>query len=100
MTRLSLPSRPWLEISLRTALAILGGYALTYAFTAALARVLPLPRVDAVIVATLLSFVFYLGFILWSFAGIPLRRLALVIAVATPTLALLGFWPNLLERLG
>lgn len=90
---------PWLDIGLRTALAILGGYSFTYAATAALARLLPLARVDAVVVATLLSFVVYLVFVLWVFAEHSLRRVLLGLGFTLP-LAVIGFWPQLLEHLG
>jgi hypothetical protein len=100
VSRSTLLSRPWLDIALRSALAILGGYAFTYAFTAALARLLPLPRFDAVMIATEIAFIVYLAYLLWSFAGVSLRRLALVTATGTLGLALIGFWPQLLERLG
>jgi len=89
------PRQHWLVMN-RILLAILGGYAFTYAFTAALARVLPMARVDALVAASLLSFVIYLSFILWAFAAASLRRVALVAATAIP-LAALGFWPQLLE---
>lgn len=96
MTRIA---SPWLDIGLRTTLAVLGGYAFTYAVTAALARLLPLARIDALVVATLLSFVLYLAFILWVFAAHSLRRVLLTLATGLP-LAAIGFWPPLLERLG
>lgn len=96
MTRIA---SPWLDIGLRTVLAILGGYAFTYAATAALARLLPLARIDAVVVATLLSFVLYLAFILWVFAAHSLRRVLMALATGLP-LAAIGFWPQLLEHLG
>jgi len=54
---------------MRSALAILGGYAFTYAFTAALARLLPLPAADALVVATLPAFLVYTIAILWGFCG-------------------------------
>jgi hypothetical protein len=90
---------PWPDIGLRTALAVLGGYAFTYAVTGALARLLPLARIDAVVVATLLSFVVYLAFILWVFAVHSLRPVLIALGCALP-LAAIGFWPQLLERLG
>lgn len=43
----------------RSLAAILGGYALAASATALLAVVLPLPRADAVVTATLLSFLLY-----------------------------------------
>lgn len=100
MSRTISPSRPWLDITLRSGLAILGGYALTYSFTAALSRLLPLARVDAALTATLLSFAVYLALILWSFTSIRLKKLSLVIAASTLALAIIGFWPQLLERIG
>lgn len=84
----------WLDTTCRVLLAVLGGYAFTYAATAALARLLPLARFDAAVVATLLSFVIYLAFILWVFAARSLRRVLVGVAAALP-LALIGFWPNL-----
>ena len=91
--------RPWLNITLRSSLAIGGGYALTYCFTAALARLLPLDRFDATLVASLVSFIIYLAFILWAFATHSLRRVATSLLVIPP-LALIGFWPQMLEMLG
>lgn len=78
----------------RLLLAVCGGYAVTYAFTAALARLLPLPAVDAAIIATLLSFVVYPLFVLWVFACQQPRQLLLGTALALP-LYVIGFWPQL-----
>lgn len=83
----------------RIVAAVLGGYAFTYAFTAALARLLPLDPVDALIVATVLSFAVYTGAILWAFACRSARRAWAGLALGVP-LALIGFWPQLMERLG
>ena len=49
-------SKPWLDLASRVGLAIFGGYAFTYAATAALARLLPLQRFDAAMLPSLLSF--------------------------------------------
>ena len=99
MTRPVSQSRSaWLDIATRTVLAILGGYAFTYAATAALARLLPLDRVDALTTASLLSFMVYLAFILWAFAAASVRRVLVGLGVAVP-LAAIGFWPQLLETL-
>ena len=43
----------------RSTAALLGGYVLSYAATACLARILPLSATDAIIVATLPAFIFY-----------------------------------------
>ncbi|AHL76295.1 iron transporter [Stutzerimonas stutzeri] len=99
MTRSVSQSRnAWPEIAIRTALAILGGYAFTYAFTAALAQVLPLDKVDALAISSLLSFVIYLAFILWAFAAASLKRVLVGVCMALP-LAAIGFWPQLLGAL-
>lgn len=88
----------WPERLARIVLAILGGYAFTYAFTAALARLLPMARVDALVTASLLSFIVYLAFLLWAFTAASLRRVTLAVAAAIP-LAAIGFWPQVLELL-
>lgn len=99
MTRSAIQSRSARPaIAARTALALLGGYAFTYAFTAALARLLPLDPVDAVTAASLLSFVVYLVFMLWVFAAASLRRVLVGVGLTVP-LAAIGFWPQLMEVL-
>ncbi|MBD9414276.1 iron transporter [Pseudomonas sp. PDM16] len=82
----------------RTLAAILGGYAFTYAFTAALARLLPLTPSDALVVATLPAFVIYPLAILWAFACDSAARAWYGVALAVP-LALVGFWPQLSRAL-
>ncbi|WAB99715.1 MULTISPECIES: iron transporter [Pseudomonas] len=88
----------WLLILSRSSAALVGGYALTYAASACLARLLPLSPADAVIVATLPAFVFYTAVILWAFASRDAVRAWLPLALAAP-LALIGFWPQVLEWL-
>ncbi|MFO3724385.1 iron transporter [Pseudomonas sp. HLMP] len=83
----------WLAIFSRSAAALLGGYAFSYAATACLARVLPLAPGDAVIVATLPAFVFYTAAILWAFASRDALHAWMPLAISVP-LALLGFWPQ------
>lgn len=83
----------WPMLSRITA-AILGGYAFTYAATAALARLLPLDKADALISATLLSFAVYTGAILWAFACRSAVRAWAGLALGLP-LAAIGFWPQL-----
>ena len=55
-------------VAARTVAAIAGGYVLTSIASALVAVALPLPRADAVTIATLLSFVIYTCVILWVFA--------------------------------
>lgn len=78
--------------------AIVGGYGFTYAFTAALARVLPVNKVDALISATLLSFAVYTSAVLWAFACRSARRAWAGLALGLP-LAVIGFWPQLMESM-
>lgn len=88
-------TRPvWLLIVSRAAAALLGGYAFSYAVTAFLARVLPMPATDAVIVASLPSFAFYTGAFIWAFASRDALRAWWPAALAAP-LAIVGFWPQL-----
>lgn len=82
----------------RIAAALLGGYLFTYAFTAALARLLPLGKIDAMIIASLLSFAVYTLAILWAFACRSATRAWAGLSLALP-LAAMGFWSNGLELL-
>ncbi|HDS1737041.1 iron transporter [Pseudomonas sp. BP8] len=88
----------WLRILSRSAAALLGGYALSYAATACLARILPLAPADAIIVATLPAFIFYTLTILWAFASRDALRAWAPLALAAP-LALIGFWPQAMRWL-
>lgn len=88
-----------LSIVSRLLAALLGGYALTYAATAALAKALPVEPVDAVIIASLPAFALYTAVIIWAFAARSAIRLWASLGIATLTLALFAFWPRLLERL-
>jgi len=92
-------STAWVPILSRTVAALVGGYGFTYAFTAALARLLPLDDVDSLIVSSLLSFVVYTFAILWAFAARNQARAWMGAVLAVP-LAMIGFWPQLVERLG
>ncbi|KIY38525.1 iron transporter [Pseudomonas sp. 10-1B] len=91
-------SPAWLQIVSRSCAALLGGYALSYAASACLARILPLAATDAVIVATLPAFLFYTAAILWAFASRDALRAWAPLALAVP-LMLIGFWPQALEWL-
>ena len=64
----------WPNVSSRVLAAALGGYGLTYAFTACVTLLLPLSKSEAVLTAAMLSFILYTGAILWAFAAsTPLR---------------------------
>ena len=93
MSKVSSATAPaWSATLMRILLAVVGGYALTYCATAALARLLPFERIDAAISATLLSFALYTCYVLWVYA-VPLRRGLLSLLALVP-LALIGFGPN------
>lgn len=57
-----------LAVASRALAAIVGGYALTALTTAALAVFLPMPRAEATLTATMLSFAIYGGIVLGVFA--------------------------------
>ncbi|ETK17607.1 putative iron uptake protein [Pseudomonas sp. FH4] len=88
----------WPTLS-RIVAALIGGYLFTYAFTAALARLLPMDKVDALVVATLPSFLIYTLVILWAFGCRNAWRAWAGVALALP-LAAIGFWPQWREVLG
>ena len=87
-------ARPVLLILSRAAAAILGGYALASAATIFLAAVLlvflPLPRAEAVLASTLLSFAVYTGAIIWVYAEHNIRRVWLGLLGASAVLAAVG----------
>ncbi len=64
-----------LHILSRSAAAVFGGYALVSAGTVFLAAVLPMARADAVLAATLSSFLLYTTAIIWVFAEQRLARI-------------------------
>jgi hypothetical protein len=88
-----------LAVLSRCLAALLGGYALTYAVTAAVARALPTDPVDAVLIASLPAFAVYTAAILWAFASRSAVRAWAPVPVLGLPLALFAFWPQLLECL-
>ncbi len=76
--------RRW-HIALRVFVVIVGGYAATAALVAGVARVLPvagLARSEAVALASMCGFVFYLALLIWGFSRRRLMRLVLGLALA------------------
>lgn len=67
--RLGDGARYRIGVASRAVAAIAGGYAVAALATAALALFLPLPRSEAALTGTLLSFAVYTGAVLWSFAA-------------------------------
>jgi len=81
------------DVAARAVAAIGGGYVLTSIVIALLALALPLPRADAVTIATLLSFVVYTCVILWVFATRSAARAWVGVAACSAVLgALLWAW--------
>lgn len=66
---LSMQARYRLAIAARTLLAIGGGYVFAAVSTASLSIALPLPRPQAVLAATQLSFALYCGLVIWAFSA-------------------------------
>ncbi len=87
------PHERWM-IASRSLAAIAGGYVLTAEAVMWLARLLPEPRVDAVLLASFLSYPLYLVVILWAFIARSTWRLwwSILIPVAVMTLARLLWW--------
>lgn len=72
-----------LAVAWRTLAAVAGGYALSAAACVALSVALPMARAEAVVTATLLSFVIYTVAVLWAFATRSVTRAWLGIMVPT-----------------
>ncbi|SIK44289.1 Uncharacterised protein [Mycobacteroides abscessus subsp. abscessus] len=64
-----------LRIASRAAAAIFGGYALAATSASLLAAVLPLPRVDAVLLTIMLAFIVHAVAAMWAFRCDSLTRL-------------------------
>lgn len=75
----------------RVLLAALGGYAVAALATGLLSLVLPMPRSEAVVTATLLSFALMVAVVVAVFAVRSLGRAALVVAGLALPLGL-GLW--------
>jgi len=75
----------WWHIALRLLVVIVGGYAAASVLVAGLARALPvtgLARSEAVVLASICGFIFYLALLIWGFARRRLTHLALGLALA------------------
>lgn len=72
--------RSGLDVGLRVAIAMFGGYAAMAACTTLLAKVWPGQRLDATLWSTILSFGVYAGLVVWTFAARSALRAGLVVA--------------------
>lgn len=84
--------RPRLNVTLRSAMALFGGYGVAALAAAAFAVGLPLPRAEAVTAAIMLSFIVHLLAVIWVFATATLLRAAAGLALAA---AVSGAWLQL-----
>jgi len=66
-------ARRW-GIAARSALAVLGGYAVAALVAASLSLALPMPRPQAVLTATMLAFIVYCAVVIWAFCAASVRR--------------------------
>jgi hypothetical protein len=77
-------ARKAIPIIVRLVAAIGGGYAVSAGLAALTARVLPvttaMARAEAVVLASMLAFLVYLGLLVWGFAEPSLVRLCLILA--------------------
>jgi hypothetical protein len=81
-------------LSLRLILPIGGGYAFTAAAVATATTAIShagLVRSEAVVLASMLGFPFYLGVLIWAFSERRLSRLIVVLVVA-PLLLAFALW--------
>ncbi|MFV3129095.1 hypothetical protein [Niveispirillum sp. KHB5.9] len=98
--RPALAKRPAWDVPVRILTASFGGYALTAAATALLARMLPGSPLEAAMAATVMSFALFTGAVVWTFgAGKALVVAGWIwgLALATGGLAWLsmqGGWPS------
>ena len=79
-----LVARKAIPIIVRLVVAIGGGYAVSAGLAALAARALPattaMPPREAVVLASMLAFLVYLGLLIWGFAEPSLARLCLILA--------------------
>lgn len=81
-----------LSVASRVMAASLGGYAVCYAWISALVLLVPMDRVDAVILFTCLAFILFVAIILRAFAIASPRRLwiEILVGAALPAAIALG----------
>ncbi len=81
---------PSQRLAMRVLLAVFAGYALASAVAVVLPSLLPMPRAQAVLAATLLGFVEHLMAALWVFTEPDLRRVAAGLLLPAVLLTTLG----------
>lgn len=79
-------------VASRAVAAVVGGYAFAAVAGVFLARVLPMPRADAVLAMTLASFAIYAAAAIWVFAARTAVRAWLGLLVPTLVLGAASWW--------
>lgn len=79
------------QVLLRVLAGFVGGYVLTGYVTAITAILLHMTRADAVILSSMLSYLWFAGIIIWAFAIQSLLKLYLILAVLMSAAASLYF---------
>lgn len=74
LRKISASSNKTKQTILRILTAVFGGFGLTYSALAALALLLPWPRVDVVFFSALFPGILWLGALLWAFAAPTAQR--------------------------
>lgn len=80
----------WL-VFFRLLVGFIGGYILTAYITVITVRLLPMPRVDAVLLSSMLSYVWYLGVIIWCFSARSLLKLTGIMILLILALAAINY---------
>lgn len=69
------------QVLLRVLAGFIGGYILTGYMTAITALLLPMTRADAVVLSSMLSYLWFAGIIIWAFAVKSLLKLCLIVTM-------------------
>lgn len=79
------------KVLLRVLAGFVGSYVLTGYITAITALLLPMTRADAVVLSSMLSYVWFAGMIIWAFAVKSLLKLYVILAMLIGAMATLYF---------
>lgn len=84
----------WL-VFFRLLVGFIGSYVLTAYITVTMVmimvRLLPMPRVDAVLLSSMLSYVWYLGVIIWCFSARSLLKMTGIMILLIVALAAINY---------
>ncbi|MDH4990671.1 DUF3649 domain-containing protein [Aquamicrobium lusatiense] len=81
-----------LQVLSRVVAAAIGGYALASAIAVLLALIWPLPRAEAVLVSSMLSFIWYTVAVIWVFSTRSATRAWIGMVAPTLVIALICWW--------